>query len=68
MEYYVLPDSSIRIPTPEIITSYAREFKDPLALDVVNFFLIEYSAKYLTDLALITLPLGGVYFTGSVYT
>ena len=42
--------------------------KDPLALDVINHIFIEYAAKYLADLSLMTLPFGGVFLTGSVFT
>ena len=39
-----------------------------MGLDVTQHILHEYAAKYLTDLALTTLPLGGIYLTGSVLT
>ena len=34
---------------------------------MINFILIEYAAKYLADLTLSTLPLGGVYLCSSVF-
>jgi glucokinase len=34
----------------------------------VNHFFIEYAAKYLCDMCLMTLPFGGVFLTGSVFT
>jgi glucokinase len=55
------------LPKPEQVTQAGKDLKDPLALGVLNHILLEYTAKYLCDLSLMTLPLGGIYLTGSVF-
>lgn len=61
------PELKLKDLSPEKITRYAREYQDPLCMDVCFHFL-DYAAKYLTDLSLMTMPFGGVYLTGSVLT
>ena len=55
------------LPKPEQITQAGKDLKDPLALKVLNHILIEFTAKYLCDLSLMTLPFGGIFLTGSVF-
>ena len=55
------------LPKPEQVTQAGKDQKDPLALGVLNHILIEFTAKYLCDLSLMTLPFGGIFLTGSVF-
>ena len=49
-----------------MVTHYAIEEKDALCIDTIRY-LIEYTAKNLTDLALMYIPTGGIYLTSTVY-
>ena len=45
--------------------SLAKDQGDLLSIATIEYFLV-YTAKNLTDLALIFLPMGGIYLTSTV--
>ena len=62
----ILQDHKIDDIKPEMVTQYALEEKDELCINTIRY-LIEYTAKNLTELALLYIPTGGIYLTSTVY-
>lgn len=55
----------MEVVCPEHVTSYAKDFNDPLCLDALKCFL-EGVAKLTSDMVLMHIPTGGIYLTASV--
>ncbi len=64
-ESALLKENKLEEIKPETITHYAKEFKDPLAIDAIKW-LFESIAKLVSDMTLLHIPYGGIYLTASV--